>query len=151
MKNHWLFWGFWVLLNALASFVWGNLVLASKVPALLGMLAGIAVFIVVYGLVDAYFIKKGYLKLHQALRRSVYIKAVLQLLNIFVIFGISISLELWAGIISVGITDKYLGINQMLQPFGFAFINTLLTGTILSLVVSVLAGFILLLRRGKTT
>lgn len=146
MQNHWLFWGFWVLVNALASFGWGSIVVGSSLVALTGMLVGIAVFIIVYGSIDAYLLKQGYSRIHNALRRSVYIKAGLQLLNAFIFFGWPISPELWSGIIAVGITDEHLGISQNHQPFWFALLNTLITGALLSLLVGLLTVLIYLIR-----
>ena len=147
MQNHWLFWGFWVCVNALSSFGWGSIVVGSSLVALMGMLVGIAVFIVFYGLVDAYLLKQGYSRIHNALRRSVYIKAGLQLLNAFIFFGWPVSPELWSGIVAVGITDQRLGISQTHQPFWFALLNTLLTGALLSLLVALLTFIIFLLNR----
>lgn len=146
MRNHWLFWGFWVLVNALASFTWGSIVVNSVPLAFAGMLVGIVIFILIYGSVDAYLLKQGYTQLHNALRRSVFIKAGLQLMNGFLIFGWPLSPELWAGIISVGITDDRLGISQIHHPFAFALLNTLLTGAILSLLVAVLTAVIFAIR-----
>ncbi|WP_296205875.1 hypothetical protein [Psychrobacter sp. UBA3962] len=146
MKNHWLFWGFWVLVNALASFTWGSLLVNPIPSAFAGMLLGIAIFILIYGSLDAYLLKRGYTELHNALRRSVFIKAGLQFLHIFLIFGWPIAPELWAGIISVGITDDYLGINQNHHPFFFALLNTIFTGAILSLLVATLTAVIFAIR-----
>ncbi|PNK60740.1 hypothetical protein [Psychrobacter sp. FDAARGOS_221] len=146
-KNHWLFWGFWILINALTSFIWGSLLVNSALWALLGMLLGIMVFIVIYGAVDHYFIKHNHLNVHRALRRSVFIKAGLQLLNVFVLIGFSVSPEIWAGIIAVGITDEILGINQIQHPFLFALLSTLFTGALLSLLVAALTAIIALVKR----
>ncbi|SUD92118.1 hypothetical protein [Psychrobacter phenylpyruvicus] len=146
MKNHWLFWGFWVLVNALASFIWGSMLLRPIPSAFAGMLLGIAIFILIYGSLDAYLLKRGYTQLHNALRRSVFIKAGLQFMNLFLIFGWPIAPELWAGIISVGITNDHLGISQNLYPFLFALLNTIFTGAILSLLVAVLTAVIFAIR-----
>ncbi len=146
MKNHWLFWGFWILVNALASFVWGSMLLNPIFSAFAGMFLGIIVFILIYGSIDAYLLKQGYTQLHNALRRSVFIKAGLQFMNLFLIFGWPIAPEIWAGIISVGITDDHLGINQNHHPFFFALLNTLFTGAILSLLVAVLTAVIFAIR-----
>lgn len=147
MTNHWLFWGFWVMANALASFMWGSIVLSAIPAAFAGMLLGIVVFILVYGTLDAYLIKQNLSRWHDALRRSVYIKAGLQLMNVFLAFGWPASPELWAGIISVGITQDRLGIAQNHYPFGFALLNTLLTGAILSLMVAALTAIIFFIRK----
>ena len=146
MQNHWLFWGFWVLINALSSFGWGSIVVGSSLVALVGMLVGIAVFIVFYGSVDAYLLKQGYSRMHNALRRSVYIKAGLQLLNASIFLGWPVSPELWSGMIAVGITEQRLGISQTHQPFWFALLNTLITGALLSLLVGLLTVLIYLIR-----
>ena len=146
MQNHWLFWGFWVLINALSSFGWGSIVVGSSLVALVGMLVGIAVFIVFYGSVDAYLLRQGYSRMHNALRRSVYIKAGLQLLNASIFLGWPVSPELWSGMIAVGITEQRLGISQTHQPFWFALLNTLITGALLSLLVGLLTVLIYLIR-----
>lgn len=146
MKNHWLFWGFWILVNALASFTWGSMLLKPIPSAFAGMLLGIAIFILIYGLVDAYLVKQDYIQLHNALRRGVFIKAGLQFMNLFLIFGWPIAPELWAGIISVGITDDHLGISQNHHPFFFALLNTIFTGAILSLLVAALTAVIFAIR-----
>ena len=150
MQNHWLFWGFWVLVNALSSFGWGSIVVGSSLVALVGMLVGIAVFIVFYGSVDAYLLKQGYSRMHNALRRSVYIKAGLQLLNASIFLGWPVSPELWSGMIAVGITEQRLGISQTHQPFWFALLNTLITGALLSLLVTLLTAIIYLLNRNRS-
>lgn len=150
MQNHWLFWGFWVLINALSSFGWGSIVVGSSLVALVGMLVGIAVFIVFYGSVDAYLLRQGYSRMHNALRRSVYIKAGLQLLNASIFLGWPVSPELWSGMIAVGITEQRLGISQTHQPFWFALLNTLITGALLSLLVTLLTAIIYLLNRNRS-
>lgn len=149
MQNHWLFWGFWVLVNALSSFGWGSLVVGTSIVALMGMLLGIAVFIVIYGSIDAYLIKQGYSRIHNALRRSVYIKAGLQLLNALIFFSWPVSPELWSGIVAVSITEERLGISQINQPFWFALLSTLLTGALLSLLVGLLTAIIYLAKRSR--
>lgn len=146
MKNHWLFWGFWVLVNALASFAWGSMLVNPIPSAFAGMLLGIAIFILIYGSLDAYLLKRSYTELHNALRRSVFIKAGLQFMNLFLIFGWPIAPELWSGIISVGITDDHLGISQNHHPFFFALLNTIFTGAILSLLVAALTAVIFAIR-----
>lgn len=74
------------------------------------MVLGILLYIVLYALVDKALLAHNHLQSHHALRKSVYIKAGLQLLNIGLLLGLPISLELWTGSMSLHITDDLLGI-----------------------------------------
>lgn len=138
MKNHWAFWIFWVSANAVASFIWGNLVISPSLPSVAGMMLGIAVFIIVYAVIDHYLMTHKHHQLHQSLRKSVYIKAGLQILNLGLLVGLMVSPELWAGIMSTGFTQQTLGIQPNIAPFFFTLINTLITGGLLSLMVAAL-------------
>ena len=134
------FWTFWVVVNAIASFVWGA-VLHNNI---LGMLVGIACFVVVYTLLDSYLLKH-HRKAHKALITGVYIKAGLQLFNIAIFSNLNIPMipEVIAGILTLTILEPIINSDQ--QPFLFALLATLLTGFFLSLmvgVISLIVGFI---------
>ncbi len=140
MRNHWLFWSFWVIVNALAGYVWGTLLMApTTLGPIAGMLLGTAIFIVAYALIDKYLITHRYQNWHQALRKGVYIKAALQLLNFTLLLKVPIVPELWAGGISISMVTDILGINSRAQPFLFALTNTLLTGLLLSMMVAAIS------------
>lgn len=141
MKNHWAFWGFWISINAVASFIWGNIVISPSLPSVTGMLLGILFYIVVYSAIDGY-LQHHHNHLQQALRKGVYIKAALQLLNLALFFELLIAPELWAGIASVSFTQEVLDLQQTTQPFLFSLTNTILTGALLSLMVVVISGFL---------
>lgn len=152
MKNNWAFWGFWVSINAVASFIWGNIVVSPSLSSITGMLLGILFYIVAYSAIDGY-LQHRHSHLQQALRKGVYIKAALQLLNLALFFELLIAPELWAGIVSVSLTQEVLGLQQTTQPFLFSLTNTILTGALLSLMVLAISGsFVLIgiIGRAKT-
>ena len=130
------FWTFWVLVNAIASFVWA-IFLDQSTPYILGMLVGIACFIVAYTLIDGYLLKYQHKTAHQALITGIYIKAGLQLLNLGWFASLPIAPEIWAGMGAIGILNPFINPNQ--QPFLFALLATLLTGFFLSLMVGIIS------------
>lgn len=135
---HWGFWIFWVLVNAIASFVWA-IVLEQSMPYILGMLVGIGCFVVAYTLLDGYLLKHQLKTAHKALITGVYIKAGLQLLNIGVLSNINIPMvpEVLAGVVTFATLEPI--INSVQQPFLYALLATLLTGFFLSLLVGVIS------------
>ena len=139
MKNNWAFWGFWVSINAVASFIWGNIVVSPSLSSVTGMLLGILFYIVAYSAIDGY-LQQRHSHLQHSLRKGVYIKAALQLLNLALFFELLIAPELWAGIASVSFTQEVLGLQQTTQPFLFSLTNTILTGALLSLIVLAISG-----------
>ena len=136
MQYRFGFWTFWVIVNAIASFVWA-IIFNQSIPYILGMVVGVACFIVAYTLLDGYLIKYQHQTAHKALITGVYIKAGLQLLNIGMLFSLPIAPEMWAGIGAIGIVEQLVNINQ--QPFLYALLATLLTGFLLSLLVGVIS------------
>ena len=152
--THWRFWTFWVCVNAIASFGWG-IALGHGTAYVLGMVVGIAIFIVAYALLDAYLLKNGLKKWHDALKLGVYIKAGLQLLNLGIFIDLMISPEIWAGILALMVVgdgfDIGFGIDSDTYPFWFALASTLMTGAILSLIVGVLTQLIKLFKNKNLT
>ena len=150
MQYRFGFWTFWVVVNAIASFVWA-IVFNQSTPYILGMVVGVACFIMAYTLFDGYLLKHQHRQAHKALITGVYIKAGLQLLNIVTFISLPIAPEMWAGIGAVAIVEQLVNIHQ--QPFLYALLATLLTGFFLSLmvgVISLIVGFIQSKRLSKT-
>ena len=136
MQANWKFWTFWVVVNAIASFIWA-IILDNSIPYILGMLVGVACFIVAYTLFDGYLLKQQHKTAHKALVRGVHIKAGLQLLNFGMLINLPIAPEMWAGIVATDIVEQLVYINQ--QPFLYALLATLFTGFFLSLIVGVIS------------
>ena len=149
MQYRFGFWSFWVVVNAIASFIWA-IILDNSIPYILGMLVGVACFIVAYTLFDGYLLKQQHKTAHKALVRGVHIKAGLQLLNFGMFINLSIAPEMWVGLGAISILDPFISIHQ---PFLFARLATLLTGFLLSImvgVISLVVGLIQSKRLSKT-
>ncbi|WP_230657082.1 hypothetical protein [Psychrobacter sp. I-STPA10] len=136
MRYRFGFWTFWVVVNAIASFVWA-IFLDNSIPYILGMLVGIACFVVAYTLLDGYLLKHQHKTAHKALITGVYIKAGLQLLNFGFFIQMPIIPEIWAGAAAMTLLESFINPNN--QPFLFALLATLLTGFFLSLLVGVIS------------
>lgn len=149
MQNHWLFWGFWVSVNAIASYAWGVLLITPTVASMGGMLLGILIFIITYAVFDQYLLNKNHLRWHNALRKGVFTKAALQLLNLSVFINLPLAPEFWAGMASIFISSNVLVLSERDYPFLFTLVNTLLTGFFLSLMVAVISLIFWLISNAK--
>ncbi len=151
MTKHWLnntlFWAFWVSVNAIASLIWGNILLTTALPNVAGMVVGILLFIVFYSLVDGYLAQHNHFDMLASLKMGVYIKAGLQLLNAAFMISPFIVPEVVAGIISLTMTQDWLHMSENHDPFWFSLANTLITGALLSLLVGLISGLVLLIRK----
>ena len=149
MQNHWVFWGFWVSVNAIASYLWSLLAITPSLASMGGMLLGILIFIMVYAMFDRYLVNHNHLSWHHALRKGVFTKAGLQLLNLTLLLNLPLSPEFWAGMASVSISSNLLDLSDTASPFLFTLVNALLTGFFLSLMVAVISLIFWLMSNAK--
>ncbi|MBV7435207.1 hypothetical protein KRX19_09250 [Cardiobacteriaceae bacterium TAE3-ERU3] len=136
MQLRWSFWILWVIVNAITSFFWA-VFLGNSLPYLAGILSGVVCFIVFYTLLDGYLAKHQHFSGQRALVRGVYIKAGLQVLNLFAINNLPPFIpEIWAGSAAIMLVDKLV---HESDSFLFALLTTLLTGAFLSVIVGAIS------------
>ena len=136
MKLRWPFWILWVIVNALASLFWA-VFLGNSLPYFAGIVSGIACFIIFYTLLDGYLSKHQHFAAQRALGLGVYIKAGLQILNLFVLIDLpSLIPEVWAGAAASLLISELIDISD---SFSFALLTTLLTGAFLSVLVAMIS------------
>ncbi|MBE2893531.1 hypothetical protein [Spirabiliibacterium falconis] len=125
MRKLWLKWSLLVGLSAVVSFAFGLGVLST--PAfIIGMVAGIACFIMFYVWLDNKLILWQRPRWRKALLLGVVIKMLLQVWPM---------IEMYCGIVSLAVLDTLFG--QSIPLFWHGFLGTLGTGTLLSLVVGI--------------
>lgn len=123
-------WSVLVLLSSVASVVAAVLMDYSTPHHLLGMVLGIATFIVAYALVDSWLVKSGREELSRALRLAVYIKMGLQLAPV---------VETGAGLCAGLLLDPMIGSMPVMV---YTYLMTLVVGLLLSLVVALFTAII---------
>jgi|GEM_PF-1542357 len=124
MSSRYQKWGLIVVLNSIISFYFA--VTMGKGPGLLdvlGMLAGIATFVVVYAELESWLVREGHHKAARQLVIAALLKALTQLAP---------ALEIAAGMISLQSVNFAIGYT----PFISHYLTTLLNGALLSLAVA---------------
>ena len=119
-------WSLFVSLSAVASFVAALLTGHDSTTKIVAMLVGIATFICIYTLIEAWALSKNMHSFLRSLRVGVIVKIILQLIP---------AIEIFTGMFVVSII-KRSGIHN---DFFATYLKTLATGTALSGVVFVIA------------
>lgn len=146
MTKYLLKWTMLVWLNAIISFIFGLIVYVmdahtedfSQSLFILGMIAGVFTFVLIYALIDYKAYQANKIDICQSLIHSVIIKGILQFTLIF---------EFFAGVGALMITQlKFFGLSNANPSFLFSYLSTLITGLLLSIPVGLLT-YLLSLRK----
>lgn len=136
--NLYIKWILVVVLNSALGLFLGASIAGGSTQHMLGMIAGIATWSLIYIILDVYLQKK---ELHEASRRLLITAMIRAALQLF------FYVDFYAGMGALYIVETFMGLSYMTNLFLFVYFATVFTGLILNLLCAVIYTIIYILNR----